>query len=311
MGTNVPSIFKLKLFIFNFRLAIETFHLAEAELSDDSQSREEKTCLSSPIYPPPTPPHSIDPIIFQFGRKRPGDSDAIDARQRLFSPKRLCFDASPQIPLSSLLHSVFFGCEELSVESKKRNRLCSYSTILKRPSTIRKRAPLNGSFYNANPDALPMSTLTYQWLVTAFWGQMLAARAWTPPKEEPLDLSCKQPKSQFVNSNMFSSIRQLVEPLETTPMGLDAEIRRCNTFPQTFCKPTIEASPRNSSLERPCLLPTFETLVNSARLFNELRSNYLSTVDQRLGLKNLPCDESVCRRGNRTGYQLFRLSDSI
>ncbi|VDK38545.1 unnamed protein product [Taenia asiatica] len=279
--------------MFLLRLAIEAFHLVEAELSDDSPSREEKKCLNSTIYPPPAPPYSVDPIIFHFGRKRPGDSDAIDARQHLFSPKRLCFDVSPQIPSSSLLHSVFFGCEETSVESRKGNRLCSYPTILKRPLTVRKRAPLNGSFHNANPDALSMSTLTYQWLVTAFWGQMLAARAWTPPKEEPLDLSCKQPKSQFVSSNMFSSIRRIVEPLETTSMDLDAEIRRCNTFPQTFCKPTMEASSRNSSLERSCLLPTFETLVNSVKLFNDLRSNYLNTADQTLGPKNPSCDESV------------------
>ncbi|KAL5112654.1 hypothetical protein TcWFU_008103 [Taenia crassiceps] len=257
--------------MFILRLAIEAFHLAEAELADDSQSGEEKKCRNPSLYPPPTPPHSVDPIIFHFGRKRPGDSDAIDARQHLFSPKRLCFDASPQIPSSSLLHSVFFGCEESYMESRKRNRLCSYPTILKRPPMIRKRTPLNGSFHNANPGTLPMSTLTYQWLVTAFWGQMLAARTWTPPKEEPLDLSCKQPKSQFVSNNMFSSIRRLVEPLETTPVGLDAEIRRCNTFPQTFCKPIMETFPRNSSLERPCLLPTFETLVGSPHRYRNFK----------------------------------------
>ncbi|VDM16525.1 unnamed protein product [Hydatigera taeniaeformis] len=266
--------------MFILRLAIEAFHLVETELSNDLPSREEKKYSNSSSFPSLALPHYVDPIIFHFGRKRPSDSGAFDARQHLFSPKRLCFDASLQIPASTLLHSVILGCDDPSTESRKRNRLCSYPTTLKRSQTTRKRIPLNGNFHNTNQGALPMSTLTYQWLVTAFWGQMLAARAWTPPKEEPLDLSCKQPKSQFVNSNVFSSIRRLVEPLEPTPTDLDAEIRRT----------AVEVSPRNLPLERSCLLPTFETLVNSARLFNDLRSCCLGAVDQISEPKNLCCD---------------------
>ncbi len=176
-----------------------------------------------PPYPPPTPT-LVDPIILQFGKKRPGDRTP-DNRP-LFREKRLRLDSPLPDDPHALLQVIFSGERRF------------------RPPTQRPPPP--------DP-----ASLTYQWLMTAFWGQMLAQRGYVPPREEePLDLTFKPaPKS------VFSSIRHLAEPME---------IRRCNSFPQTERPFGAEANPASPL----GLLPSLEALANSAKLFSELKSNH-------------------------------------
>lgn len=287
------SLVLIILLVISLRFAIETFNMAEAELSSRAHSPESEKLLTSPTYPPSPPPAFIDPIIFQFGRKRPGhdirDSDGVTAEKthkRLFSPKRLRLDSdSSEFTATSLLHNVFCGSARPLTDSILQFHPDSHTDVSKTCPQSPKRVPLNRTFSNASFSTPLMPELTYQWLTTAFWGQMMASYNWTPPKDEPLDLSCKESNFRLPASKNFSSISWLVGSQE----GIDADIRRCSAFPQTFPKP-IEDSlfPQNLTLESAGLLPTFETLVNSMKLFNDLKFNYLNSVN-----RNFFCDKSV------------------
>lgn len=145
--------------------------------------------------------------------------------------------------------------------------------------TTKRRLPLNNFYQNTNHgSSKQFSNLVNQLMINAMRDQLLAFRSfWIPPKEEPLDLSCKETKLRLADDNFFSNNRNLVEP----QICDDSEMRRFNTFP--FSK----------SLELPHLLPhNIEVLMNGALLFNDLKSNLLGAMSQ----KYLNLNESVSDR---------------
>uniref|UniRef100_A0A5K3EH52 DUF4210 domain-containing protein n=1 Tax=Mesocestoides corti TaxID=53468 RepID=A0A5K3EH52_MESCO len=273
--------------MYILRLAIEAFNLADSELTDDCCSNGGRVSGTPIRYPPPPPPLSVDPIIFQFGRKRSSDTTADN--EHLFSEKKLCFDTSLDSP-SSLLHRVLSGNKD-SMMTTRASRLRSLPDMFKtvprvsacRQTAVRRRVPLNGSFHNEHRsrpvEDFSMSSLTYQWLVTAFWGQMLSTQIWAPPKDEPLDLSCKPSKSPFAATNIFSSMRQLAEPFDFSTSGFDPATRRHNS--SYHCsRHTAEPLTRHSNNETPDLPPKLEVLANSAKLFNNMKLIHPGPLNQ-------------------------------
>ncbi|KAM7539760.1 hypothetical protein Aperf_G00000041973 [Anoplocephala perfoliata] len=247
--------------MFILRLAVKTFNLAKAELSNDLSGKEDNEPSNYLPYPPSPPPYSVDPIIFQFGRKRKDVSiDASDGHRQLFCPKRLRLDPSSEV--ISILHSAFPSCEESQNKAKRHdsaNQLKNSLLISKR------RPPLNVLYHNRNQGAPShLSTLVEQWLVTTFRDQLLAIQSsWTPPKEEPLDLSFKQPNLKLTSDNVFGSILKLVE------LQPDSEVRGHNTFPLSRPLEATHIHPHN-----------IEMLMSSVLLFNNLKSNLLDGVNR-------------------------------
>ncbi|VUZ47037.1 unnamed protein product [Hymenolepis diminuta] len=236
---------------------------------------EDEKPLKNLPFPPSPPPYYVDPVIFQFGCKRKDSNcDATDKHQQLFCSKRLRLDSSSE--MSGLLGGPVSCIKESPNEFKRfdhSNQVRCTGVITKR------RLPLNNFYQNMNHcSPRQFSNVVNQLMINALWDQLLTFRSfWIPPKEEPLDLSCKETKLRLADDNFFGNNRKLVEP----QICNDSEMRRCNTF--LF----------NKSLEPPHLLPhNTEVLMNSALLFNDLKSNLLGAMSQ----KYLNLNESVSDR---------------
>lgn len=143
--------------------------------------------------------YNVDPIIFQFGRKRKGASeDTADEHRKLF-----CF--KQQRLESELDVNKFLGADESQRESKRfRNPR----------GAVKRRAPFNNLHQKTNQElSLQFSNLVNQIMIAALRAQVSTYQApWIPPKEEPLDLSCKGSKMKFPGDSIFRSIRKLIEP---------------------------------------------------------------------------------------------------
>ncbi|KAM3178182.1 hypothetical protein ACTXT7_003051 [Hymenolepis weldensis] len=262
--------------MFILRLAAEAVNLADEELSGHLTKNEDEKPLKNLPFPPSPPPYCVDPVIFQFGCKRKDpNGDVTDKHQQLFCSKRLRLDSSSE--MSGLLGGPISCIEESQNEFKHFDHI---SQVKCTRATTKRRLPLNDFFQNTiHGSSKQFSNLVNQLMINALRDQFLAFHSiWIPPKEEPLDLSCKETKLRLSDDNFFSNNRKLVEP----QIYNDSEMRRCNTFPL------------NKSLESPHLLPhNIEVLMNSALLFNDLKSNLLGAKS----LKYLNLNESCAPVG--------------
>ncbi|VDO10149.1 unnamed protein product [Rodentolepis nana] len=244
--------------MFILRLAAEAVNLADEELSGHLTRNNDEKPLKRLPFPPSPPTYLVDPLIFQFGRKhKDANEDVFNRHQRLFCSKRMRLEDSHE--MSSLLEGSTSSIEESQNEFKRFDRM---SQVKRSRTTINRRSPLNSLYQNTNHSSTTaFSNFVNQLMINALRDQLLASHSsWIPPKDEPLDLSCKETKLGLPNNNIFCSIRKLVEPQFCSY----SEVRRHNTFP--LRKP----------FEAPHLLPhNVEVLMNSAPLFNDLKSNFL------------------------------------
>nr|CDS28286.1 conserved hypothetical protein [Hymenolepis microstoma] len=250
--------------MFILRLAAEAVNLADEELSGHLTKNNDEKPLKKLPFPPSPPTYYVDPLIFQFGRKhKDANGDVFNRHQKLFCSKRPRLDSSPG--MSDFLEGQTSCIEESQNEFKRFDRI---SQVKRTRPTINRRPPLNSLYQNTNHDSnTPFSNLVNQLAINALRDQLLAFHSsWTPPKEEPLDLSCKETKIGLGDNNIFCSIRKLVEPqLCSYP-----EMRRSNTF--SLSKP----------FEPPHLLPhNVEVLMNNALLFNDLKSYFLGRYESK------------------------------